>query len=153
MFLLDSVNPIYQILLNEFTNVSVWKFHLFFLYCSQERERADILDQYRSLSQEAERYETQTHHLESEGSNLKLELLTKDSEVRRMRDKLDQAEREIHEVWTLSCRSVFAVADPCILQSVTFSFLTTLCFSSISSCKASIWSWLYFGKSRSPLIF
>lgn len=67
------------------------------LLSSKERERGDILDQYRSLSQEAERFETQTHHLESEGSNLKLELLTRDSEGRRMRDKLDQAEREIQE--------------------------------------------------------
>lgn len=78
----------------------------YFWYDSQERERADILDQYRALSHEAERYETQTHHLESEGSNLKLELLSKDSEVRRNRDKLDQAEREIQEVRILSCLKV-----------------------------------------------
>ena len=64
----------------------------------QEQERADILEQYRSLSQEAERYETQTHHLESEGSNLRLELLTRDSEIRRLRDKCEQTERLVQEV-------------------------------------------------------
>jgi len=64
----------------------------------QERERSDILDQYRSLSQTAERYETQAHHLESEGSNMKLELMTRDSELRRLREKVDSLERQIDEV-------------------------------------------------------
>lgn len=64
----------------------------------QENERTDLLDQYRALSAEAEQYQTSTHQLESEGSNLRLELMTKDSELRRARDKLDNLEREIQEV-------------------------------------------------------
>jgi polyhydroxyalkanoate synthesis regulator phasin len=56
------------------------------------------LEQYRSLSQAAERYETQAHHLESEGSNMKLELLTRDSEIRRLREKVDSLERQVEEV-------------------------------------------------------
>ena len=67
-------------------------------YILQERERSDILDQYRSLSQTAERYETQANHLESEGSNMKLELMTRDSELRRLREKVDSLERQIDEV-------------------------------------------------------
>lgn len=67
-------------------------------FCVQENERTDLLDQYRALSAEAEQYQTSTHQLESEGSNLRLELMTKDSELRRARDKLDNLEREIQEV-------------------------------------------------------
>lgn len=69
----------------------------------QENERTDLLDQYRALSAEAEQYQTSTHQLESEGSNLRLELMTKDSELRRARDKLDNLEREIQEVGLFLC--------------------------------------------------
>ena len=61
----------------------------------------DILEQYRALSQSAEHYETQAHHLESEGSNMKLELLTRDSEIRRLREKVDSLERQMDEVGNL----------------------------------------------------
>jgi len=61
----------------------------------------DILDQYRSLSQTAEKYETQAHQLESEGSNLKLELRSRDGELRRMREKVESLERQIEEVCLL----------------------------------------------------
>ena len=64
----------------------------------QEQERSDLLEQYRALSLDAERFETQTHQLESEMSNLRLELMTKDSEVRRYREKIDAQEREIKDV-------------------------------------------------------
>ena len=47
---------------------------------------------------EAERYETQTHQLESEGSNLRLELMTRDGEVRRLREKIDRLEKDLQEV-------------------------------------------------------
>lgn len=67
------------------------------LLSSKERERTEILEQYRALSQETERFETQFHHLESEGSSLKLEILSRDGELRRTRDKLDKAERENQE--------------------------------------------------------
>jgi len=65
----------------------------------QERERADILEQYRSLSQTAEKSETQAHQLESESSNLKLELRTQDSELRQLREKVMSLERQIEEVF------------------------------------------------------
>lgn len=67
-------------------------------YIVQEKERSDLLDQYRALSSEAEQYQTATHQLESEGSNMRLEIMTKDSELRRLRDKVDNYEREIQEV-------------------------------------------------------
>lgn len=50
---------------------------------------------------EAEQYQTTSHQLESEGSNLRLELMTKESELRRMHDKIDNLEREIEEVTSL----------------------------------------------------
>ena len=65
---------------------------------SQEKERSDLLDQYRALTSEAEQYQTANHQLESEGSNMRLEIMTKDSEMRRLRDKLDNCERDIQEV-------------------------------------------------------
>ena len=64
----------------------------------QEQERTDLLEQYRSLTLEAERYETQTHQLESEGSNMRLELMTRDSEIRRLREKVDTMDRQIQQV-------------------------------------------------------
>ena len=56
------------------------------------------MDQYRALSSEAEQYQTATHQLESESSNMRLEIMTKDSELRRHRDRVDNCEREIQEV-------------------------------------------------------
>ncbi|XP_052078400.1 testis-specific gene 10 protein-like isoform X3 [Mytilus californianus] len=67
------------------------------LLSRKESERSDLLEQYRALSMEAEQYQTSSHQLESEGSNLRLELMTKDSEIRRNRDKIDNLEREIQE--------------------------------------------------------
>ncbi|XP_067662962.1 centrosomal protein of 135 kDa-like isoform X1 [Haliotis asinina] len=64
---------------------------------SKEQERSDLLEQYRRLSMEAEQYQTTSHQLESEGSNLRLELMTKDSELRRYRDKTENLEREVQE--------------------------------------------------------
>ena len=66
---------------------------------SQEQERSDLLDQYRAVTSEAEQYQTATQQLESESSNMRLEIMTKDSELRRIRDKLDNCDREINEVW------------------------------------------------------
>lgn len=63
----------------------------------QEAERGDLLEQYRTLTVEAERFETQTHQLESEGSSLRLELMTRDSELRRAQDKIGMLEREVQE--------------------------------------------------------
>lgn len=65
----------------------------------QEEERSDLLEQYRALSAEAEHFQTTSHQLESEGSNMRLELITKDSELHRNKDKVDNLEREIQEVY------------------------------------------------------
>ena len=68
-------------------------------FCSlQDLERNDILEQYRSLSLEAEKFETRSHQLESEGSNLRLELMTRENESRRLRERIDLLERDIKEV-------------------------------------------------------
>ena len=61
-----------------------------------------MLEQYRKLSQEAEQYQTASHQLESEGSNMRLEIMTKESELRRAHDKIDNLEREILEVSEVS---------------------------------------------------
>ncbi|XP_076467897.1 centrosomal protein of 135 kDa-like [Babylonia areolata] len=67
------------------------------LLSNKEAERSDLLEQYRKLSLEAEQFQTASHQLESEGSNMRLEILTKESELRRAHDKIDNMEREIHE--------------------------------------------------------
>lgn len=67
------------------------------LLSNKEAERSDLLEQYRKLSMEAEQYQTTSHQLESEGSNMRLELMTKESELRRTMDKIDNQEREILE--------------------------------------------------------
>ena len=61
---------------------------------AKDQERSDLLEQYRTLSQEAERYETHNHQLESEGSNLRLELMTKEGEIRRLQEQLGGTERD-----------------------------------------------------------
>ena len=71
--------------------------------CPQEQERSDLLEQYRHLSLEAERFETQANQLESEGSNLRLELMTLDSENHHLKERVQGLEREIQEVWTSCC--------------------------------------------------
>ncbi|CAH1777332.1 unnamed protein product [Owenia fusiformis] len=67
------------------------------LLAAKEQERSDLLEQYRLLTSEAETYQTQSHQLESEGSNLRLEVMTRESEIRRQREKIDSLEREIQE--------------------------------------------------------
>lgn len=67
----------------------------------QEQERSDLLEQYRHLSLEAERFETQANQLESEGSNLRLELMTLDSENHHLKERVQGLEREIQEVGML----------------------------------------------------
>ena len=68
----------------------------------QEAERSDLLEQYRKLSMEAEQFQTASHQLESEGSNLRLEVMRKDSELHRAIDKIEHQEREIMEVSVLT---------------------------------------------------
>ncbi|XP_064608998.1 centrosomal protein of 135 kDa-like [Liolophura sinensis] len=74
------------------------------LLSSKEQERSDLLEQYRQLSQEAELYQTTSHALESEGSTLKMELMSKDSEIRRLREKVDAQNSELTSM-SQSCHS------------------------------------------------
>ena len=71
------------------------------MYVVQEAERSDLLEQYRQLSADLERFETHSHQLESQGSTLKLEMMTKDSEIKRLRERIESLEREIREVRAL----------------------------------------------------
>jgi len=102
-------------------------YYMPYVSCHQEKERGDLLDQYRALSSEAEQFQTATHQLESEGSNMRLEIMTKDSELRRLRDKVDNQEREINEVSSLSC----------LLSHLYFCFIAFKVFLAHLSTKCS----------------
>lgn len=67
------------------------------LLASKEQERSDLLDQYRTLSAEAEHYQNTNHQLESEGSNLRLEILTRESEIRMLKEKTERMDHELQE--------------------------------------------------------
>ncbi|XP_029644182.1 centrosomal protein of 135 kDa-like isoform X1 [Octopus sinensis] len=67
------------------------------LLSSKEQERSDMLEQYRTLSAEAEQYQNTNHQLETEGSNLRLEVISKESEIRMLKEKLERMDIEIHE--------------------------------------------------------
>ena len=56
------------------------------------------MEQYRSLSLEAEKFETHNHQLESESSNLRLELITRENEARRLRERIEMMETDIKDV-------------------------------------------------------
>ncbi|XP_066287957.1 centrosomal protein of 135 kDa-like isoform X2 [Branchiostoma lanceolatum] len=67
------------------------------LLAAKDREIADLLDNYRKASTQAERWEMEAHQHHGESSNTKLELMSRESEVRRLREKVDSQEREIQE--------------------------------------------------------
>ncbi len=71
---------------------------------------------------EAEKYETATHQLESEGSNLRLEIMTRDGEFRRLRDRIDEMERKNDDVRVVSrCRICFCfVSQACHFKTSAF---------------------------------
>ena len=75
----------------------------YMIMCFQEQERSDLLEQYRRAAEDMERFEVQTHQLESEGSNLRMQLMSRDTEIRRLREKLNQIERENQEVRNQQC--------------------------------------------------
>ncbi len=52
---------------------------------------------------EADRYQAQSHQFESEASNIKLQLKTRESDIRNLQDKIEQLEKDLEEV--LSFRS------------------------------------------------
>ena len=53
---------------------------------------------------EADRYQAQSHQFESEASNIKLQLKTRESDIRNLQDKTEQLEKDLEEVL-----SIFAV--------------------------------------------
>ncbi|XP_035680916.1 centrosomal protein of 135 kDa-like isoform X2 [Branchiostoma floridae] len=67
------------------------------LLAAKDREIADLLENYRKASTQAERWEMEAHQHQGESSNTKLELMSRESEVRRLREKADSQEREIQE--------------------------------------------------------
>ncbi|KAL8598704.1 hypothetical protein ACOMHN_033268 [Nucella lapillus] len=87
------------------------------LLSKKEDERSDLLEQYRKLSLEAEQFQTASHQLESESSNMRLEILTKESELRRAHDKIDNLEREIQE--HLQCQQSYEQQVLSLTRSVT----------------------------------
>ena len=70
-----------------------------YLYIStQEEERTQLLEQYRTLTLEAERYNVQTSQLESESHNMRRELQSKDQNLRRLQQQIESTDRELQQV-------------------------------------------------------
>ena len=64
----------------------------------QERENRDLLENYRSATTEAQRWETEASQRSGESSTVKIELMTRDSEMKRLREKLLLLERDVQQV-------------------------------------------------------
>lgn len=64
----------------------------------KERQRSDLLEQYKSLSTNAESNETAKHELESYNSSLRLEIMTRDAEIRRLKERCDVQDHQLHEL-------------------------------------------------------
>ncbi|PAA88260.1 hypothetical protein BOX15_Mlig021784g1 [Macrostomum lignano] len=67
------------------------------LLSQKERERSDLLEQYRLLTAESDKYQAEAHQLESDASSLRLELSAKDADCKRLREKLEQAESDLQD--------------------------------------------------------
>ena len=68
------------------------------LLAAKESERSEILEQYRALSSDADRYQAALQMLENETSSMKMQLLTKETDLRRVREQLEQLEVELTDV-------------------------------------------------------
>ena len=64
----------------------------------QERENRDLLENYRSATSEAQRWETEASQRSGESSTVKVELMTRDSEIKRLRENLLHLERDLQQV-------------------------------------------------------
>ncbi|XP_033631758.1 testis-specific gene 10 protein-like [Asterias rubens] len=62
-----------------------------------ERENRDLLENYRSATTEAQRWETEASQRSGESSTVKIELMTRDSEMKRLREKLLLLERDVQQ--------------------------------------------------------
>ena len=65
---------------------------------SQERENRDLLENYRSATSEAQRWESEASQKIGEVSSVKLEVMSKDSELKRITEQTALQEREIQQV-------------------------------------------------------
>ena len=68
------------------------------LLAAKESERSEILEQYRALSSDADRYQAASQLLENETSSMKMQLLTKETDLRRVKEQLEQLEVELTDV-------------------------------------------------------
>ncbi|CAD5116285.1 DgyrCDS5192 [Dimorphilus gyrociliatus] len=64
----------------------------------KERQRSDLLEQYKALSANAEGNETAKHELESYNSSLRLEIMTRDAELRRLKERCDVQDHQLQEL-------------------------------------------------------
>nr|ANN83882.1 Cep135 [Patiria miniata] len=67
------------------------------LLAAKEREHRDLLDNYRTATSEAQRWETEASQRSGESSSFKVELMTKDADVKRLRDKVTLQDREMQQ--------------------------------------------------------
>ena len=63
----------------------------------QEEDRTRLLEQYRTLSLEAERYTAQTNQLETETHNMRRDLQVKEQHIKRIQEQLELTERELQQ--------------------------------------------------------
>ena len=64
----------------------------------QEQENRDLLDRFRMASSEMEEHEQKLQQAEGLNSSIRLELLSSDTERRRLRDTVSNQESEIEQV-------------------------------------------------------
>lgn len=64
----------------------------------KEDERTQLLEQYRLLSLEAERFTAQTSQLETESHSMRRDLQTKEHQIRRLQEQVEVIERELQQV-------------------------------------------------------
>jgi len=85
----------------------------------QEDERSHLLAQYRVVTAEAERQGSQFTRLESESTGLRRDLVSRDVELRRLREQNELLEAETQEVRVPSCcRSRAVVTSRTIEQEI-----------------------------------
>ena len=64
----------------------------------KEHDRSNLLDQYRDITNELNNMKMTLNSFESETNNLKIDLQMKHSDNKRLRDRLEQVERECQQV-------------------------------------------------------
>ncbi|XP_025942215.1 centrosomal protein of 135 kDa isoform X4 [Apteryx rowi] len=67
------------------------------LMALKEKENQDLLEKFRMLHMQAEDWEIKAHQAEGEGSSIRLELLSVDTDRRHLRERVELLEKEIQE--------------------------------------------------------